>query len=105
MYLQGRGLPSSLWADQTHAWDPIHNEITPNILTKSPLVQPEATSTLSNACHLRKDTNTLLAATSSQAVVEWWARDIQGWAEQGSELPDWAAGVPVHCMGAGLDGL
>jgi len=31
--------------------------------------------------------------------------DIQGQAEQGSEQPDIAVGVPVHCRGVGLDGL
>ena len=31
--------------------------------------------------------------------------DTQGQAGWGSEQPDVAVGVPVHCRGAGLDGL
>jgi len=32
-------------------------------------------------------------------------RDIQGQAGQGSEQPDLAVRVPVHCKGVGLDDL
>jgi len=38
----------------------------------------------------------------------WWMpvpRDTQSQAGQGSEQPDWAVGVPVHCRGDGLDDL
>ena len=32
-------------------------------------------------------------------------RDIQSQAEQGSEQPDGAIGIPVHCRGVGLGDL
>ena len=31
--------------------------------------------------------------------------DLQGQGERGSEQPDLAVGVPVHCRGIGLDDL
>ncbi len=33
------------------------------------------------------------------------AGDIQSQAEPGSEQPDLAVDIPVHCMGVGLDDL
>ena len=38
-------------------------------------------------------------------VVDGVPRNTQGQAGQGSEHPDQAVGVPVHCRGVGLDGL
>ncbi|KAK4827220.1 hypothetical protein QYF61_015248 [Mycteria americana] len=47
-----------------------HEEIFPNIQSKPPLVQLEAISSCSMACYLGEETNTHLATTSFQVVVE-----------------------------------
>ncbi|KAK4826690.1 hypothetical protein QYF61_010699 [Mycteria americana] len=47
-----------------------HEEIFPNIQSKPPLAQPEAISSCPMACYLGEETNTHLATTSFQVVVE-----------------------------------
>ena len=48
----------------------LYEEIIPNIQYKPPLVQLETVSSSPTTCHLRKETNTLLATTSIQVIVE-----------------------------------
>lgn len=48
--------------------NPLHEEILPNTLSNLPLVQLETASSRSITCHLRKETNILLAATYFRLV-------------------------------------
>ncbi|KAK4818658.1 hypothetical protein QYF61_017266 [Mycteria americana] len=50
--------------------NPFSEEIFPNIHSKPPLVQPEAISSCPITCYSGKETNTHLATTSFQVVVE-----------------------------------
>lgn len=47
----------------------LHEQILPKIQSKPPLVQLEIISSCSITCHLRKETNVLLTATTFQVVL------------------------------------
>lgn len=69
-YLQGWGLhhfPGKSIPMLDHT---LCEEIIPDIQPKTPLTQLETFSLCPITCHLRKGTDTLLTATSSQIVVE-----------------------------------
>lgn len=49
---------------------PLHKKILPNVQSKPVLVRLETMSVCPVTCHVRKETGTLLAAASFDAVVE-----------------------------------
>lgn len=50
-----------------------HEEILHDNQSMSPLAQLKTISMSSITCHLRKDTDPFLTATSLEVVVEWWS--------------------------------